>query len=219
MFDLEQSLDTSITHPVIAPAPRKASPFFWTCKRAFDIGMSLLLFPIFAIAFLSLLIFNPLFNRGSLFFIQDRMGQNCSMFRLVKFRSMHPIDKITRGPNDPLETDRITAMGRFLRKTRIDELPQILNVLRGDMSLIGPRPDYYEHAKTHIESIPGYCARHAVRPGISGLAQTKLGYSVSEDETTRKVQVDLEYIAKVSFRMEAKLVWETIKTVVTRAGA
>ena len=109
----------------------------------------------------------------------------------IKFRSMQPADRITRAVHDPIETDRITALGRVQRTTRIDELPHILNVLSGEMSLIGPRTDYFEHAPEYVAQIPEYSARHTVRPGISGFAQVTLCYAEGLDATPAKATADL----------------------------
>ena len=106
-----------------------------------------------------------------------------------------------------------------MRKSRLDEIPQIINVLRGEMSLIGPRPDCYEHAETYIESIPGYRERHAALPGISGLAQTEVGYVQGIDATRLKVAADLDYINRQSFRLDTCILWRTLKIVAGRGGA
>jgi len=168
---------------------------------------------------LCLVVLNPFFNRGPLLYIQPRMGRDCRAFPAMKFRSMLPAANIARGANDPLETHRITTLGRFLRKSRLDELPQVLNVLRGDMSLIGPRPDYFHHARYYLRVIPGYRARHRVRPGISGLAQTQLGYAAGLDATAAKVRADLYYIENAGFRLETWIFWRTVLTVLGRHGA
>ena len=192
---------------------------FFVGKRAFDIAMCLLLVPVLLISSLVLLILNPSMNRGPLFYVQTRMGRNCEPFQAIKFRSMTCAERIERGPNDPLETDRITRLGNFLRRSRLDEVPQIVNVLTGDMSLVGPRPDYIVHANEYVQTIAGYKARHVVRPGISGFAQTEVGYVESVDATRNKVAADLHYINNRSLRMEAWVVWRTIQTVVSRGGA
>lgn len=137
----------------------------------------------------------------------------------IKFRSMTCVAEVTRGADDPLEVNRITPLGGFLRKSRLDEIPQIINVLRGEMSLIGPRPDCYEHAETYIESIPGYRERHAALPGISGLAQTEVGYVQGIDATRLKVAADLDYINRQSFRLDTWILWRTLKIVAGRGGA
>ncbi len=195
------------------------SDLFWFCKRCFDIGLSLLLLPVLVLAALILLVVNPLWNRGKLFYIQERMGQNCTPFTAIKFRSMRHATAITRGHEDPIEKHRITTLGRLLRKTRIDELPQILNVLTGEMSLIGPRPDYYQHAVKFRVTVPGYTERHVIRPGISGLAQVEVGYVEGSDGTVAKVAADLNYITDAGFRQEARLIGKTIATILNCAGA
>jgi len=195
------------------------SPFFWAAKRLFDIGTSLLLLLFLIPAAIAILILNPFLNWGKLFFIQQRMGRDCQPFLAIKFRTMTHATQITRTHNDPLEQNRITRLGRFLRKTRIDELPQILNVLKGEMSLIGPRPDYYEHACAFKAAIPGYNERHMIRPGISGLAQVDLGYVEGTDATHKKVAKDLYYIRHAGFRQEFRVFAATVAVVVKMAGA
>lgn len=184
----------------------------------FDVLLSLLLLPILIIVVFVLLVLNPFLNQGPLFYFQTRMGKDCRAFRLMKFRTMHCSSKVSRSANDPLEKHRITPLGHFLRKTRIDELPQIFNVLIGDMSLIGPRPDYFHHARRFVRTIPGYRERHAVRPGISGLAQIQLGYIEGHDATVRKVQSDLGYIETANFKLDLWIFWNTVLTVVFRRG-
>ena len=122
-------------------------------KAAFDVVLSLvLLAPLTAIA-IFLAAANPFFNAGPLVFRQTRMGQDCRPFTALKFRTMAADRRNARGAFDALEVHRITTFGRFLRRTRLDELPQIINVLRGEMSLIGPRPDSYDHACVYLKQM------------------------------------------------------------------
>lgn len=193
--------------------------FFWRMKRLVDVGGALLLLPLLGgFAFL-LLIANPWLNRGSLFFQQERMGRRCEPFTMIKFRSMRTTTTETRAADGALETDRITPLGTVLRKTRIDELPQILNVLRGEMSLIGPRPDHFSHASDYLGQIPEYRARHAVRPGIGGLAQVTIGYAQGMAATRAKAAADIAYIENAGFALDLKIVWLTLVTVILRRGA
>lgn len=192
--------------------------FFQISKRVFDILMGLVLLPAVGVMTLVLLVLNPLWNKGSLFYVQKRMGRNCQAFRAFKFRTMSDAPRMNRKADDPLEECRITVLGRFLRKSRIDELPQIFNVIRGDMSLIGPRPDYFPHALQYLKSVPGYRDRHVVRPGISGLAQIEVGYVQSSEETRRKVQADLRYIENMGFGLDTRLVLRTIGVVIKGLG-
>ena len=192
---------------------------FKAVKRVFDVTVCLLLLPLLAAVALVLVVINPVLNRGPLLFVQKRMGRHCRAFHALKFRTMHTQKAPRRSADCPLEVDRITKLGGFLRKTRIDELPQIINVLRGEMSLIGPRPDYFEHALFFLANVPGYRERHSVRPGISGLAQTELGYVVGTDATRRKVDADLFYISNSSFTLEIWVVWRTFMVILGRSGA
>lgn len=195
------------------------SGLFWQFKRFFDIALALLLLPLLGCFVLLLSVLNPLANPGPLFFHQCRMGRYCQPFTAIKFRSMTPAEGITRRVEDPVETDRIPPLGDFLRRTRIDELPQILNVLTGEMSLIGPRPDYFDHAVEYLHTIPEYRIRHAVRPGISGLAQVTLGYASGIEATRTKAAADLAYIRNSGFAMDAQVFWLTLVTVALRRGA
>lgn len=198
---------------------RASGLLFSVAKRSLDIVFSIILLPFLGIFCLVLLVLNPFHNKGSLFYVQRRMGRYCKPFNAIKFRSMTDVPQVSRSADCPLEVDRITPLGGFLRKSRIDELPQIINVLRGDMSLIGPRPDYYDHAVEFLEKVRGYRERHAVRPGISGLAQTELGYIEGVEATRRKVSADMYYITHTSFKMEAWIFWRTISVVLRRSGA
>lgn len=165
MFDL-RLLDDAVISANPMRKNRRAANFIAlrVSKRFFDIAMSILLLPLLCVLALVLLMLNPFYNKGNLFFVQPRMGRDCKPFKAIKFRSMRAVPKIIRGADSPLEIDRITSLGGFLRKSRIDELPQVINVLLGQMSLIGPRPDYFDHAVEYLEKIPGYRERHAVRP-------------------------------------------------------
>ena len=192
---------------------------FRLAKRMFDISISVLLLPLLLAVSVLLLALNPFLNKGSLFFVQRRMGRGTLPFDAYKFRSMIDRPEVERGANDPVETDRITRLGHYLRKSRIDELPQIINVLNGDMSLIGPRPDYYAHAQEYLTNIPGYRARHAVRPGISGYAQTEVGYADNMDIVAAKVAADLYYIRNRRLRLEAWIFWRTLVTVLGHKGS
>jgi lipopolysaccharide/colanic/teichoic acid biosynthesis glycosyltransferase len=175
--------------------------------------MSLALLPVLGVTSFGLLVLNPFFNRGPLFYIQPRMGRGCRAFGAVKFRTMTPVERVVRSAEDPLEHDRITPLGRILRRARMDELPQILNVLRGEMSLIGPRPDFFHHARRYMRSVPGYRRRHEVRPGISGLAQTELGYVDCSADTRRKVALDLRYVEELSLQLDLYVFWRTLVTI------
>ncbi|HUF55157.1 MAG TPA: sugar transferase [Thermohalobaculum sp.] len=188
-------------------------------KRAVDIASALVAMPIVLFFCVVLVIANPIWNPGRLFFLQKRMGHGCRSFITIKFRTMRDAPRITRGPEDPVECERVTRLGRLLRVTRIDELPQFINVLGGEMSLIGPRPDYWDHAVHYLQSVPGYRERHKVRPGITGLAQVQTGYAEGISATVRKTHIDLRYIRTRSARMELYVVWRTLVVLSTGFGA
>jgi len=200
------------------PQHTNGNKLFWINKRIFDISVSLLLLPLLFIIIIILPFINYFSNSGRLFFIQERMGKNCEVFHAIKFRTMVPIKEITRKYDDPIETNRITFFGKFLRKSRIDELPQILNVLKGDMSLIGPRPDYYIHALEYLKSVKGYRDRHDIRPGITGLSQIRLGYAEGLEATAKKVSIDNYYIQNVGYIIELKIIVNTIITIIRGIG-
>ncbi len=205
--------DTVIEHP-------GGSRAFWAAKRAFDIVVALLGLPIIAMVALGLMVVNPVWNPGPLLYRQQRMGRGGGVMTVWKFRTMRPDDGIiTRGPDDPLEEDRITPLGGWLRQARIDELPQFLNVLFGSMSLIGPRPDYIDHARFYAKVVPGYRSRYAVRPGISGWAQVRLGYAEGFEVTAEKTRFDLLYIRRAGWWLEMRIFWRTIVVMVTGFGA
>lgn len=187
-------------------------------KVVFDVLVSIILLVPLCIITLGLLALNPFFNAGPLLFLQRRMGQNCQPFIAIKFRTMCPEKRLKRGAFDAVEMDRISRLGLILRKTRIDELPQIINVLMGQMSLIGPRPDAFSHARVYLKSVPGYALRHQVLPGISGYAQTEIGYVETLADVQRKVAADLYYIANHSWVFDLWITWRTLCVVLGRRG-
>lgn len=206
---------------VLERSPERSSVWravFKGSKRTFDICGCVILLPMLLFFAIGLLLLNPFLNKGPLFFVQKRMGRGCKPFQIVKFRTMTAASKIERSADCPLEKDRITRLGRFLRKTRIDELPQVFNILNGDMSLIGPRPDFYDHAVQFLKTIPGYRERHTILPGISGLAQTELGYAEGSEATRLKVKADLHYISNIGFLMDGKIVIHTFSVILRGAG-
>jgi lipopolysaccharide/colanic/teichoic acid biosynthesis glycosyltransferase len=192
---------------------------FWMAKRLFDVVASVLALPIVGCFALSLIFLNPIWNPGAVFFRQKRMGRGGRPMTVWKFRTMGPASDGVRGAADPLEHERITPLGGLLRRTRIDELPQILNVLVGEMSLIGPRPDCLDHALDFLPAIPGYGFRYAIRPGISGYAQVRLGYAEGYELTAEKTRLDLTYIRNAGWKLELAVLWRTFVVLTTGYGA
>jgi lipopolysaccharide/colanic/teichoic acid biosynthesis glycosyltransferase len=192
---------------------------FLVSKLVFDKAVSVLCLPVIALVALVLLMLNPFFNPGPLFFSQTRMGRYGKPFEMIKFRTMIAVDQIQRTHDEGVETSRITPLGRILRKNRIDELPNMLNVLRHEMSIIGPRPDAWDHAVAYSEAIPAYARRHVVFPGITGLAQVRQGYAEGVNQTWAKVRLDRVYIRHQGFRTELQIIFDTIRVVLTGFGA
>ncbi len=151
-----------------------------------------------------------------IFFVQDRMGKGNRIFKMYKFRTMaNNQDLAYASENDP----RITPFGHTLRKHRLDELPQFFNILIGNMSLIGPRPEPIQFVKNYIETIENYNLRHLVKPGITGYAQVKMGYADSADSTKMKVLYDLEYLRNLSLFLDIQIILKTLKVMFTGFGA
>jgi lipopolysaccharide/colanic/teichoic acid biosynthesis glycosyltransferase len=159
-------------------------------------------------------------SRGPIFFIHERAGYRGHPFRLVKFRTMR--DQTEASDSSVWHRDdegRITRVGHWLRKLRLDELPQLINILRGDMDLVGPRPEIAENIKLMAELIPYYALRHVVRPGLTGWAQVRYGYSVSLEQVTEKMRHDLFYIKHMSFWLDLRILVDTAKIALFGRGA
>jgi sugar transferase (PEP-CTERM system associated) len=159
-------------------------------------------------------------SRGPVLYHQQRVGQNGRLFYVHKFRSMRADAEAGTGAVWARKgDDRITPIGRFMRRTRLDELPQLWNILCGHMSVVGPRPERPEFVTSLSEQIPFYAQRHMVKPGLSGWAQVRYTYGASVEDAMEKLQYDLFYIKHMSIAMDVMIMLETIKTVVLRRGA
>jgi sugar transferase (PEP-CTERM system associated) len=188
-------------------------------KRSIDVITSIaglvVCAPVFALTALAIRLESP----GPVFFTQERVGRHGKSFRLVKFRSMRQDAEAKSGPVwAQKHDDRITRIGRFIRKTRIDELPQFVNVLRGDMSLVGPRPERPFFVDQLSKKIPFYDMRHVVRPGCTGWAQVRWRYGASEEDAMQKLQYDLYYIKHLSLRRDLLVMFDTLKVMVLGEG-
>ncbi|KIN61065.1 putative glycosyltransferase [Sulfitobacter noctilucae] len=193
---------------------------FWQLKRALDILLGLALLPLLLCVSVLALCFNPWLNPGPLVFSQPRIGRHGALFIMYKLRTMRCLTQAPSGQRfADTEIHRITPFGFFLRRYRLDELPQLLNVLRGDMSLIGPRPEQPGFVNEYTAAMPDYHRRHIVRPGLSGLSQVVQGYTSDTSGTRRKLALDLRYISQAGVRMEAYVFWRTLITVATGHGA
>ncbi len=159
-------------------------------------------------------------SRGPVFYTQTRVGKAGRIFRVVKFRTMRQDAEAVSGPkwagdNDP----RITRVGRFLRSSRLDEIPQLWCVLKGDMAFVGPRPERPEFVEWLSKEIPYYGVRHMVRPGLTGWAQVKYKYGATVEDSREKLQYDLYYIKNASIGLDLVIMFLTVKTVLLRRGA
>lgn len=189
-------------------------------KAFFDTTLSIVGLGLTGVVALLLLVLNPFFNPGPLFYRQERLGKNQVPFQIWKFRTMLPESAdVDRSALCPLEESRITPLGRALRKFRIDELPNFFNVLRGDMSVIGPRPDTASHARHYLSAIDHYDYRFKVKPGITGLAQIESGYAEGVEATSIKAHYDQIYVETSSGRLDVYIAIRTIQVMLTGFGA
>jgi sugar transferase (PEP-CTERM system associated) len=178
------------------------------------IGLAICL-PIIPFIILAVRLSSP----GPIFFHQTRVGLRGRHFSVIKFRTMRQdaeaAGAVWATKNDP----RVTPLGRFMRKTRLDEIPQLWNVLRGEMGFVGPRPERPEFVQWLSSEIPFYELRHIIRPGITGWAQVRYQYGASLEETKRKLEYDLYYVKHLSVGLDLLIMFETIKTIILRRGA
>ena len=165
-------------------------------KRVVDIPFALAISPMIGVLAVALLVLNPIFNPGPVFFRHERMGQVRVPFRIWKIRTMAPCIGVKLNHDDPIEGDRINRFGEILPKTRLDEPPRFINVLRGEMSLIGPRSDMISQALTFSATIPRYHEQFRVKPGITGLAQVRYGYADRERTVRRQAKNDFMYVER-----------------------
>jgi lipopolysaccharide/colanic/teichoic acid biosynthesis glycosyltransferase len=187
-------------------------------KRLIDLALAALLLPVFLVVILATAIAIRLETPGPAFFMQRRIGYRAGSFKIYKLRSMHAMEgdgQLFTQDSDP----RITRLGKFIRKYRIDEMPQIFNIIKGDMSWIGPRPEATELAEWYEREIPFYIYRHAVRPGLSGWAQVNQGNVAEIDSITVKLQYDFYYAKYFSPTLDLLIFIKTIGTVVTGFGS
>jgi sugar transferase (PEP-CTERM system associated) len=189
-------------------------------KRILSVTVSALLLLFFSPIFLILAILIKWDSKGPVFYKQERVGQDGKTFKLVKFRSMRQDAETQSGPVwSSTKDDRATRIGRIMRRTRLDELPQFYNVLCGDMDLVGPRPERPHFVNQLEKEIPYYPMRHVVKPGVTGWAQINYGYANSIEHTVEKLQYDLFYIKNMSWMLDALIILETAKTVLVRKGS
>jgi lipopolysaccharide/colanic/teichoic acid biosynthesis glycosyltransferase len=188
-------------------------------KRAFDTFVAAVLAPLWLFLGLLVALYIRVTTRGPALFRQDRVGFEGQPFTMYKFRTMYE-DAEKDGPRFAKHDDfRLFRGGKFLRKSRLDEIPQLWNVLKGEMSLVGPRAEQVPFVTAFRQQIPFYEHRHLVRPGVTGWAQVNYGYADDEADTIEKLTYDLYYIKHMSPMMDIRVLWKSVWTVLTGAGA
>ncbi len=189
-------------------------------KRLLDVAVSLFLLILTLPVMLVVALLVKLTSRGPVFYRQERVGLNGRPFHLMKFRSMRQDAEAMGAPqwaqkNDP----RVTPIGSFLRKTRLDEIPQVINVLSGSMSFVGPRPERPYFVEQLCEQVPFYRERHCVKPGITGWAQIQYPYGASVEDARRKLEYDLYYIKNYSLFLDLLIILQTVRVILFPSGA
>jgi sugar transferase (PEP-CTERM system associated) len=203
---------------IFSPGFRKTRALL-VIKRALDIVVALVglavSFPLLVLLAIAVKASSP----GPAFYRQARVGQSGRVFSVCKLRSMRQDAEAGTGPVWARHNDnRVTPLGRFMRRTRLDELPQLWNVLCGNMSFVGPRPERPEFVRSLTQQIPFYGQRHVVKPGLTGWAQVRYTYGASVEDAIEKLQYDLYYVKHMSVWFDLIIILETVKTVVSQAG-
>ncbi len=189
-------------------------------KRIFDIGCALVLilmaFPVMVVTGVLIRVE----SRGPIFYVQERVGLNGQLFNVIKFRSMRTDAEEDGQPRwAAASDDRVTKVGRFIRKLRIDELPQLFNVLGGSMSLVGPRPERLYFVDKLTQEIPYFAVRQSIKPGVTGWAQVRYRYGASVEDAAEKLQYDLYYVKNHSLLLDLVVIFETVGVVLMGWGA
>lgn len=189
-------------------------------KRCFDILLASFGLIVSSPLFVLISLFIKLESKGPIIFKQERVGRNSKSFNIYKFRSMQQDAEKKTGPTMTFENDhRITMIGKIIRKTRLDELPQLWNILKGDMSFVGPRPERPVFVEKFLKHIPYYAQRFAIRPGLTGWAQIRCPYASTIEQTLDKLRYELYYLKNFSLLFDTTIILRTIKVVLFAKGA
>jgi exopolysaccharide biosynthesis polyprenyl glycosylphosphotransferase len=206
-------------HPLVEVRPELLSPVERALKRILDIVASLLMLILTLPIWILLAILIPLDSHGPVFYSQKRVGFNDREFTLYKFRSMHENAEDVTGAVLAVARDpRVTRLGRLMRATRLDELPQLVNILLGQMSLVGPRPERREFVERFVKEVPLYERRLNVKPGLTGWSQVHLKYDSRADQTTIKLRYDFYYIEHMSLPLDMKILFMTLFVILRGEG-
>jgi lipopolysaccharide/colanic/teichoic acid biosynthesis glycosyltransferase len=191
-------------------------------KRFFDVVLGIVGVVTLLVALPFVCVLDLIGNRGSIFYRQTRVGQGGSEFTILKFRTMKPSAEGTEGEQSTQWTEkndaRITAVGGWLRRSHLDELPQVINILRGDLSLVGPRPEQPSYVEELRQKIPFYDVRHLVHPGLTGWAQVKFDYGATVSDALEKLQYEFFYLRHQSLSLDARIVARTLRSVLWHRG-
>jgi sugar transferase (PEP-CTERM system associated) len=189
-------------------------------KRGFDLVFSALILVLTSPIMLLTAFAVTLESRGPVFYRQERVGLNGKVFKVIKFRSMRTDAEKDGKPRwASVNDDRVTRVGRFIRRVRIDELPQLVNVLKGEMSLVGPRPERQYFVDELVTKIPYFAVRHSVKPGVTGWAQVRYEYGSTVEDSVEKLQYDLYYVKNHTLFLDLLILLETVAVVLTGKGA
>jgi exopolysaccharide biosynthesis polyprenyl glycosylphosphotransferase len=206
--------------PVIELLDKEISRMYLVIKRLMDVGIVVIGFLLLVILYPFIAVCTKLNSRGPVFYKQERVGLHGKTFIIWKFRTMRTDAEKHSGPVwAKKEDERITYFGKILRRTRFDELPQLINILKGEMSFIGPRPERPHFVRLLNERIPGYLQRLQVKPGITGWAQIHANYDRDIDDVRRKLQYDLYYIDNMSLLIDLMIIVVTFKVALNGKGA
>lgn len=208
---------TSVEHFHVEHLGDRTVASYETGKRIMDIGLVVFFAPVVVPIVLATALAVRVNMGGPVLFVQERVGRGGRPFRMYKFRSMRPAGDEVRTTS--AGDDRVTPLGRALRRYRLDELPQLWNVLKGDMSLIGPRPEWTPLNEAYVRQMPTYAYRNMVRPGISGWAQVRSGYAGDLEETRVKLSYDLYYVKNLSLMLDLQIILRTAWTLIAGSGA
>lgn len=192
--------------------------FYLSIVRIFELGISVIGLLLCLVFIPFIILGNAIGNKGKLFYTQERIGKDGVVFSILKFRSMKNTPEGDKAVFSTTTDPRKTSFGNFMRKTRLDEFPQFLNILRGDMALVGPRPERPFFVKEITEIMPFYETRHVIKPGLTGWAQVNYSYGESIDDSLIKLQYDLYYIKHRSFYLDLNIALRTITTVLFYRG-
>jgi exopolysaccharide biosynthesis polyprenyl glycosylphosphotransferase len=205
--------------PLIEVSPQLMAPWELFLKRTIDVGVAVVTGVAGLPVMLAIALAQKLSSRGPVLYRQQRVGKDGAAFTIFKFRTMYVDAERRSGPRWAEKDDpRVTPFGRLLRRSHLDELPQVINVLRGDMSIVGPRPERPFFVEQFVRDIPLYRRRLNVRPGITGWAQVKGGYDQSIEDVKTKLAYDLFYIENMSIRMDMKIIISTVYNVLAGRG-